>query len=263
MSSEQESAAAELKRKRLDAWRKRLQEQQQQPKPIISTSSAGASSSTPSETSSKLKLAKGFSINFNSNKKSGKRNLSTSKNDSASLWGSEDEADTQRGNKNGGLSDGLISLNTPSKNSEKDLNDLLPQKQKRNRWDSNPMVVDGPLNVTNDSSLAVQKIQTISEVDALDQFMDHLNAGAMGSVTIQDSSLSINVSGSMIAETRQTKLPQHSGGIITFDDLKQLKQGSESIRKTDANTVYGPSDWESETVCNLGLCINFSALALF
>jgi hypothetical protein len=240
MSSEEEAAAAELKRKRLEAWRKRLEEQKQ--KPTVPTNSIESGLNEPS----KFKLGKGFSLKVNSSKKNGKRNINTFKNESGSLWEFNDDGHAQRD---------PLNLNIPSKNSEKGFN-VQQQRQKRNRWDSNPMdashnLLDGSASIMKDSSQSMQSNSTISEVDALDQFMDHLNAGALGSVTIQDSSLSINVSGSMIGK----KVPLHSGGTITFDDLNQLKQGSDSTRKTDPNSMYSPSDWESEKVFKFVTCI--------
>jgi hypothetical protein len=257
MTSEEE-AAAEIKRKRLEAWRKRLQEQQQRSS-VAPESSADSSSKPLSEARNEnptLKLGPSFSLKVNT-KKSAKRNIGALKlNEPASIWGSDDEVDVQPGKKKLGIfNDGLINPNISSKISERDSKDA-PPKQKRNRWDSTPAeeidpsrnVLDGPVSMNAPPS--VQATPMISEVDALDQFMDHLTAGAMGSVAIQDSSLSIDVGGSMIGETRQ-KL--HSGGTITFDDLTQVKQGSTNSRKTDPNAVYGPSDWESETVGRLVL----------
>lgn len=246
MPSEAE-VAAELKLKRLEAWRKRMQEQQQRSSSSSSVSSSKPLSEPRNDVSS-LKMGPGFSLKLN-NKKNAKRNLISLKlNETSFTESSDDEgAAPPKGKDFGVFKDG-------SKISEKNSNDD-PPKQKRSRWDSTPaletdpsrVLLDGPMSMNVTTS--VQANSLISDVDALDQFMDHLSAGAMGSVVMQDSSLSIDVGGSMIGETRQKqKLALHSGGTITLDDLTQLKQGSNITKKTDQHAVYGPSDWESETV---------------
>ena len=234
-----EAEAAELKRKRLDAWKKRLQEQQQRSSeaPASSAVSLLKPQSEPRNDGPAARIGLGFSLK--GNKKNGKRNYGFPKlnEPAASIWGSDDEGDAQPKRNRGDLNDGLNTKpsirNTASTERDSEDGQL---KQKRNRWDSNPFDEAGqsrnPLVTMSTAQSSVLPTPSISEVDALDQFMDHLSAGAMGSVAIQDSSLLIDVGGSMMrmdAGGTRPKLPQQ--------------------QHDRPNAIYGPSDWESETVC--------------
>jgi hypothetical protein len=256
MASSEAETATDLKRKRLDAWRKRLQEQQHL-KP--STVTEGVDSTN-------VKTAGlGFSIKTNQ-KRNGKRNLSLLKlKEPTSLWELDDDNDegkeAQTKKKAMGDFDG-IQGNTFNRSTVRPKD--LQQTQKRSRWDATPAIGLEERNTlsnvdSNNSQILERESQNLSDGDALDQFMDRLSAGAMGSVIIQDSTLSIDVGGSMMrfdaskTSSIGSKVPQqslHSGGIITLDDLKNLKgEPSGSKANEKQNGVYGPSDWDSEAVC--------------
>jgi hypothetical protein len=115
-----------------------------------------------------------------------------------------------------------------------------PKKRRRKRWDNRasdaldifPEAADGGLD------------------DALDQFMDKLQTGAMGRVASQqadgEAALSIDVSGSMMRQAStlpplQSTIPV-SGGVITPEELAQL----DGKAKVSVGALYTHSDWESD-----------------
>lgn len=110
-----------------------------------------------------------------------------------------------------------------------------PPKKRRKRWDDKN---DSPKSPTGKHMN-----------DALDAFMDKLQAGAEGSVAAQDGnvkvSLSIDVSGSMMRGTsKRSSKPATpvSGGVITSEQLEQLG----GKRKDSSDALYTHSDWESD-----------------
>jgi hypothetical protein len=80
--------------------------------------------------------------------------------------------------------------------------------------------------------------------DALDTFMDKLQAGAMGSVsTVQaDVALSVNVGGSMMRQEQPRPAPIISGQVVTDEQVALLN----TKVKKNSHAHYTPSDWESE-----------------
>ena len=87
--------------------------------------------------------------------------------------------------------------------------------------------------------------------------MDKLQAGALGSVVTQVSEvtgtemLSIDVGGSMmrVPKLKQTAAPPPSisGGVITPEELAKLSSGARtSTKPKDPDSLYTPSDWESD-----------------
>lgn len=93
--------------------------------------------------------------------------------------------------------------------------------------------------------------------DALDHFMEKLEAGALGSVTASDESgnpvsVNINVGGSMMRPSQTQKQHPISGGVITAQDIEQLQHKSEPENTTNNNTAttdspfYNPNDWLSD-----------------
>lgn len=85
--------------------------------------------------------------------------------------------------------------------------------------------------------------------DALDQFMDKLEAGALGNVTAADASgmqqpVSVNVGGSMMRPSQK----QHpvSGGAITALDIAQLQKSEPESSAGSDKPFYNPSDWLSD-----------------
>jgi hypothetical protein len=91
--------------------------------------------------------------------------------------------------------------------------------------------------------------------DALDQFMDQLQSGSMGTIATQqeDVVLSIDAAGSMTRltydKTKDTTAPTTitSGGVITEEQLALLSQKPDKTKKSDASgALYTASDWESD-----------------
>uniref|UniRef100_A0A7S2SL86 RNA helicase n=1 Tax=Eucampia antarctica TaxID=49252 RepID=A0A7S2SL86_9STRA len=131
-------------------------------------------------------------------------------------------------------------------------------KKKRNRWDAAPQTVNNDdTNKNND--------------DALDSFMEKLEAGAMGSVAMQNNNskeeggiLEVDVGGSMMklstatTTTNNNKPPLASpltGGVITAEDLTRLNQSSSKQKDTTSagdDEMFTHSDWESDTAHNNG-----------
>jgi hypothetical protein len=107
------------------------------------------------------------------------------------------------------------------------------------RWDNRP-------------SQAASAHQTTSGKDALDHFMEKLEAGALGNVTAADESggntFSVTVSGSMMRSGVQKPHPV-SGGVITAQGIEQLQQKPEPENggATSDSPLYNPNDWLSDT----------------
>ena len=252
-----DEAAAERKRKRLEAWRKR-QEQK-------AASARQAEESKP--TKPKIKLS--FGAKLGSIGKSKKKRGTSTRTSSASMRnvlndGPEEEEGGGTLNEpkvastlSGFKADELIS--TKKRTLEENKTETNPSssssRRKRNRWD-----------VSNEESTK-EKSNTQMEdgEDGLDKFMNELQAGAMGNVQLVQQrdgvDLSINVSGSMIQSNLRNQEMKNtgssssmvptptSGGVITPEELEKLSQKSKpkkhESRKEDG-ALYGPSDWESE-----------------
>jgi len=87
--------------------------------------------------------------------------------------------------------------------------------------------------------------------DALDRFMEKLEAGALGTVTASDGSgqqepVSVNVGGSMMRPSSSKQHPV-SGGVITALDIEQLgKTEHENVSASGSTPIYIPNDWLSD-----------------
>lgn len=138
-----------------------------------------------------------------------------------------------------------------------------PKRRRKGRWDSAGAGVSAMnASTTSEGDTAVG--------DALDKFMDKLEAGALGTVATQvragaDGSgtevLSIDVTGSMMRVPKHSQksprtptLPSISGGVITSDEIAKLSTATAKIAKTivpskakqeNPEAFYTPSDWES------------------
>lgn len=122
----------------------------------------------------------------------------------------------------------------------------LPSRKRRkvSRWDNAPN--------PNQSSTTI--LDTNLD-DALDKFMEKLQAGAMGNVvtqeTIDETTLSIDVGGSMMRVPSLAIQPKPvtpvSGGAITAEELTQMKTIKPiKPKKEPTEALYSPNDWESD-----------------
>jgi DEAD/DEAH box helicase len=80
--------------------------------------------------------------------------------------------------------------------------------------------------------------------DALDSFMDRLQEGATGSVSVStvQADVSVNVGGSMMRLEQPRPSPSISGQVVTDEQLASFN----TRKKKDPHAHYTPSDWESE-----------------
>ena len=100
-------------------------------------------------------------------------------------------------------------------------------------------------------------VPKVPEKDALDQFMEKLEAGAVGTVTVKDGNtlsgdgtLSVHVGASMMTKKSPTDslriAPPPSNNVIT---AKEVLHGSKKTDEATASTPeYGPKDWLSDAV---------------
>mmetsp|Transcript_22962 Transcript_22962/g.32862 ORF Transcript_22962/g.32862 Transcript_22962/m.32862 type:complete len:532 (+) Transcript_22962:77-1672(+) len=222
MSESSVSAAAEKKRKRLEAWRKR--QQAAAPKPVK------------------------LSLNFQSAKKNKRSNQIPKPTQSAPPSNPFDDVDDDDDDVD---EEGKRRLRRRPLD---DLNDLSPgiasteqqqqhqqqnpdrKRRRKSKWDTIPA-----------NSAGVN--------DALDNFMEKLQTGAMGSVITQQeggASLKIDVSGSMMrapsSSSQQKELNTPiSGGVVTAEQLAAMTKAShKSHKKNKGDALYTASDWESE-----------------
>jgi hypothetical protein len=229
--------AAERKRKRLEAWRKR-QQQEAVPAPKVSISLGGLGAKNNKNKSKSLAAKKAPA-----NKPKALNPFFADADDEQSA-----ASDTEDGFESLGASRKrtaipkmtLDNIAAPSPAAstapESEEKPRKRQKTSRGRWDKAPT-------------------PTATD-DALDKFMEKLQAGAMGNVSTQreDSALNIDVSGSMMPR-KKAKNVNHpvSGGVITPEELERLTGNSSSHSEKDANGMdvddearYTHSDWESD-----------------
>lgn len=223
-SGEADLSAEERKRLRLEKWKRK----QEQPAPKVSLSLGIARSSIAKK---KKPIAK-------------KKNLSNAfldiDNDDDSDEGGDNREDENSRRKR------PLDLNLMGdSDDEADVNVEAPSKRAKtsSRWDNRP-------------SQAASAHQTTSGKDALDHFMEKLEAGALGNVTAADdtggNTFSVSVSGSMMRSGVQKPHPV-SGGVITAQGIEQLQQqktepenGAATATGTDS-PLYNPNDWLSDT----------------
>ena len=222
-STDGDSAATERKRKRLEAWRKK-QHAQATPAPAVKVSlSLGA---TVKKTKMKKRpLAPPKPLNaFADDEETEDTEQHTTKRSSRAM-GFDLDNDDDDDHHSDTWGDDTERMESPP-----------PTKRRKNRWDDK---ASGSPTSKEKSGLD----------DALDAFMDKLQAGAMGSVATQDSevniSLSIDVGGSMMRASKSSSSKPTtpvSGGVITSEQLEQLG----GKRKDSTDALYTHSDWESD-----------------
>jgi hypothetical protein len=285
-----EESAAERKRKRLEAWRMRQQQQgtgvtlidtnPQPPPPSLDVTTAASAV--------KVSLSwntTAASINKKKRKVPPKRTPTVKGPFSSNPFGAvdddddeEDDSDDEGRGKRSKLTLGLgFSLEDEPAQTEVDMSssandnsnnqiveeDRPIKRRRKGRWDNAPTVTGNSVSTTLPTIPAPFIVNTAD--DALDKFMEKLEAGALGTVATQVRSsesqiLSIDVGGSMM---RITKLPQSepspiSGGVITSEQIARLTYGATSARtnskstavsngkEVDPDAIYTHSDWESD-----------------
>ncbi|KAL3921665.1 MAG: hypothetical protein SGILL_002630 [Bacillariaceae sp.] len=256
-----EESAAERKRKRLEAWRKR----QQDAAPTLAAPAVKVSLSLGSA-AKKLK------------KKNRAPELRPITSRSINPFGAIDDddrhdddsdSDDEGRGKKGKLSIGLgFAITEEETKTKEDTQEAVrPRKrQKKGRWDAAPPPV---AKTEEDSKISTDDKMEIETSDALDSFMDTLQSGALGNVTTQVSSggaelLNIDVGGSMM---RVPRLQQNhpaapaavSGGVITSEQIELLTGAAGSFKpklsknkRANPDALYTQSDWESDAPSGTG-----------
>jgi ATP-dependent RNA helicase DDX46/PRP5 len=225
--------AAERKRKRLEAWKRRRNQQEIPPPPPAPVIKVSLSLNSSKKKQKKPKKTAFLTKAYNNRIVNPFNNIDDDDDDS------DEEVVKKRK-----LSLGLGFTLTEEKEQEPTTSPF--KRRKRGRWDS----------TTAPSS---NKNTKIAAGDALDKFMEKLQAGAMGSVTTQVTSgdkelISIDVGGSMmrvpkLKPTPATTPATTSGGVITAEDLAKLSTSSVNVSKAkqeNPDALYTPSDWESD-----------------
>lgn len=222
-------AAAERKRKRLEAWR-RKQQAQSTPAPAVKVSLSLGITKKITKPKKRPALSKPAVNPFADDDDDDTTEEQSSKRPSRAMGFDldNDEDDDHRNDTwegAGGKKQASSSPRPPSK------------RRKKNRWD--------------DKGSAPSPKTNAGMNDALDAFMDKLQAGAIGSVATQDDdenvkvSLSIDVGGSMMRGTKKPKPPTPvSGGVITSAQLQHQLGGA--AKRKDSDALYTHSDWESD-----------------
>ena len=260
--SEKMSSAEERKRKRLDAWRKKQQDAAAAAAPAkVSMSLGGGGLAALANKKKKKKRAFAVTKPKAKNKKASNPFFADDEGDSDPSDKEEDGEDGFGGkSKQKMLSLETITQSTAAVDPSASAEEGPPRKRSRGRWDKK-----APAAAASETTIH-------SHDDALDKFMEKLEAGALGNVTTQRADedgaegLKINVSGSMMPRKSALLLQQKqqnplSGGVITPEELQRLTAGVSSTVKTTVSTGgsmeqdamdvdegprYTNSDWESE-----------------
>jgi hypothetical protein len=250
-------SAAERKRKRLEAWRRRQQE-----------------SGAPQAPEVKVSIALGNAVKKENVRRKKSRFISSrAPPPIRNPFGEdveEDESDAALESKK--MRGALLVFAVPENESilvVEDSNVEPPSKRRKgSRWDTAPasttstttvseVEVSLPLGTSTESSSSSPRVD-----DALDKFMERLEAGALGSVATQldgatgTEMLSIDVGGSMmrLPKLQQFAPPQPSpvsGGTITSEQISKLttkssKPNAPNHKTMDPDVLYTGSDWESD-----------------
>ena len=258
-------AAAERKRKRLEAWRKRQQlaKQQQQ-----TTAPNAIPAPVPPPPPPAVKVSLSLSSKATKKLKSKQKKKKTIKAaqtpsrplnpfgmvDDDDIDGDDNDSDDEgnRGRKKMGLGFMSFSDVTADTRENDDNPEPAAKRRRKGRWDAAGTTL-APIS-EGDTNVG----------DALDKFMDKLEAGALGSVTTQvkgEKTLSIDVSGSMMRASKllpthspKTPITPISGGIITSDEIAKLsvvtsktlkKNNLSKAKQENPDALYTASDWES------------------
>jgi len=246
--------AEERKKRRLEAWRKK-QEAAAAPAPKVSMSLAlggliKKKKKKKTSNNNKTNVFSGEQVATNKRKKTSNPFFADDEGDSSGSSDNDDEALPSQKTK-------LLSLETITATShttatgDEDHVEAPPRKRSRGRWDKAPTTTTTttplPPSSTTESSTTLRnetttQVQTEQQAhdDALDKFMEKLEAGAMGNVTTQrtdedgsmiSSGLNINVTGSMMprkSAMRGNNGNPISGGVITPEELERLNNTSHS-----------------------------------
>jgi DEAD/DEAH box helicase len=235
MSSKDESAA-ERKRKRLEEWKKRQQKRSSPAQP------------PPPATKVSLKII------------AKKKKKPAANSTVGTLFGAvDDDDDDGEGSYENGSRDkrnkNVLGLGFSLDETElTSVSDEPVKRRKKARWDAGPPSEPLPSPDVNDV------------VDALDSFMDKLDAGALGKVVTQTKEadgtaglLSIDVGGSMMRASKQLE-EQHaapgnfSSGVITSEEVARLTSSNHKSLVTtplskaklaNPEALYTASDWET------------------
>jgi hypothetical protein len=245
-----EESAAERKRKRLEAWRKR----QQNAPPVVpavkvSLSLGSAAKKLKKKNEPKLKPV----ISKDNHPPNPFGAIDDDDRDD------EDDSDEEGRGRKGKLSIGLGFTLTEESPSPTTANSARPKKrQKKGRWDAAP---ESAIDSEQETKESIEMME-VEASDALDSFMDKLQSGELGNVTSQVTAggselLTIDVGGSMIRvpKLRKQATPSAvSGGVITSEQIEQLTGFSTSSKpklsknkRANPEALYTQSDWESDT----------------
>jgi hypothetical protein len=212
-----ELSAEERKRLRLEKWKRK----QEQPAPKVSLS-LGITRSSIAKKKKPVAKKKNLSNAF----------LDIDNDDDSDEGGTREDEKSRRKRP--------LDLNLMGdSDDEPDVEAPSKRAKTSSRWDNRP-------------SQAASAHQTTSGKDALDHFMEKLEAGALGNVTAADESggnaFSVTVSGSMMRSGVQKPHPV-SGGVITAQGIEQLQQPKSEPENGAAVTdspLYNPNDWLSD-----------------
>lgn len=287
-------SAEDRKRMRLLAWKRKQQQSQSAQPPPVAAAVAPAPPPAP-KISVSLMMSAGASSSKRTKKKKTKKNkaaamsntTSTTRNALRDLGGEDgdDEDDDDAGMNSKGrkrrrppqdlmmLDDGPTATASTTKEDAPQQQQLTPPSSKRSRWDTPAAAAAAPPSSSSSSSLQLSQsmpsppaitrpiVPPQPEKDALDHFMEKLQEGAVGNVTIPGTSdddikqpdntntttittttststtigagggLSIHVSGSMVR-----RQPVPSGNVVTAEQIQNNQV-----------PFYQPKDWLSDT----------------
>jgi hypothetical protein len=245
-----EDAADEKKRKRLEAWKKRREQQNPAPPPPAPVPVVKVSLS--------LSAAKPLAVRKTRPALSKKKPLNPFGDVDAD--DEDDDSDEEESRKRNRLTVGLGFMLHDDEDEKEDDSQERPNKRRRKgRWDAGPVAAERDEQQQQQPSPSNKK----GVGDALDKFMEKLEAGALGSVATQLSEttemLSIDVGGSMMRlpklkqSTPSTPEAPVSGGVITSEQLAKWTLASHKNNKTtsanknaDPDALYTNSDWDSD-----------------
>ena len=270
-----DEAAAERKRKRLEAWRKRQQSAKQQQTTTTTTNALPAPVPPPPPPAVKVSLSLSSKATKRLKSKQKKRKAinavfppSRPLNpfgtvDDDDVDGDDNDSDDEGKRRGKKIGLGFMNFSDETNETETDTKveknpEPSAKRRRKGRWDS-----------TGKPALQIPTPVSEGETivgDALDKFMNKLEAGALGSVTTQVGAgtdgdgkqiLSIDVGGSMMRVSkllpRSPKTPI-SGGIITSDEIAKLsmtttknskKTKLSKAKQDNPEALYTHSDWES------------------
>ncbi|VEU33632.1 unnamed protein product [Pseudo-nitzschia multistriata] len=277
------AAAAERKRKRLEAWRKRAASNNAASSapakvPTVKVSLSLNSKATMKLKSKTIKKTKGLAKSRAAGLLSRPLNPFGDVDDDDDGDGEGDDSDDDNHNKRGtkmGLGFMTFSESDAQPNTDKGGEDTATsgppsKRRRRGRWDSpaKPEPVAAPASMLLEEGMSSRQEEK-AVGDALDKFMDKLEAGALGNVATQvrvgtdgkigKEMLSIDVGGSMMRVPKlfHNKQPQPSpvsGGVITPDMIAKLSTAASiptkatpvsKAKQANPEALYTPSDWES------------------